>query len=102
MKKSCRVLVVKKQFKMSKRSSRRQKAVQDVKWRAITSVELGFEIVFNIACRYFGDDNFIRVAHALETLTVLLREIFKKRFNEQVRVLSVLILFLPNVRMSDL
>ena len=42
------------------------------------------EIASNVASRYFGDDNFIRVAHALETLTVLLREIFKKRFNEQV------------------
>jgi len=51
---------------------------------AITSVCLSFDVAFNIACRYFGDDNFIRVAHALETLAVLLREIFKKRFNEQV------------------
>lgn len=61
----------------------------------MTSVWLRFEIAFNNVCRYFGDDNFIRVAHALETLTVLLREIFKKRFNEQVRLFSVLILCLP-------
>lgn len=38
------------------------------------------------SCRYLSDGNFIRVAHALETLTILLREIFKKRFTEQVRI----------------
>lgn len=43
------------------------------------------ELVISIFwSRYLNDDNFIRVAHALETLAVLLREIFKKRFNEQV------------------
>lgn len=46
----------------------------------------------NVASRYFDDDNFIRVAHALETLSILLREIFKKRFNEQVRRIFVLFL----------
>lgn len=39
-------------------------------------------------CRYMSDGNFIRVAHAIETFTVLLREIFKKRFSEQVRSLA--------------
>lgn len=33
--------------------------------------------------RYLNDVSFIRVAHALETLTVIIREIFRKRFNEQ-------------------
>jgi hypothetical protein len=37
--------------------------------------------------RYLGDDNFIRVAHALETCSILLREILRKRFNEQVRTI---------------
>jgi hypothetical protein len=64
------------------------RAMSTAKWMAIAceveSVLLGSEYASNIARRYFGDDNFIRVAHALETLTVLLREIFKKRFNEQV------------------
>lgn len=40
--------------------------------------------LFATCVRYFDDDNFIRVAHALETLSILLREIFKKRFNEQI------------------
>ncbi|KAG0560735.1 hypothetical protein KC19_9G008900 [Ceratodon purpureus] len=47
--------------------------------------------LFATCVRYFGDDNFIRVAHALETLTVLLREIFKKRFNEQGSTILTLV-----------
>lgn len=65
------------------------------------SPSAGSEIAFNNVCRYFGDDNFIRVAHALETLTVLLREIFKKRFNEQVCLFPYCFpLFLQNLPIS--
>ncbi|GBG86290.1 hypothetical protein CBR_g41284 [Chara braunii] len=39
--------------------------------------------LFGACVRYLSDDSFIRVAHALETAAILLREIFKKRFNEQ-------------------
>jgi hypothetical protein len=41
--------------------------------------------------RYLNDGNFIRVAHALETLAILLREIFKKRFNEQGFTILILV-----------
>lgn len=47
--------------------------------------------LFAICVRYFDDDNFIRVAHALETLSILLREIFKKRFNEQGSTILTLV-----------
>ncbi|CAI5507637.1 unnamed protein product, partial [Closterium sp. Naga37s-1] len=39
--------------------------------------------IFSACLRYLSDVNFIRVAHALETLAVFLREILKKRFAEQ-------------------
>ncbi|BBN17037.1 hypothetical protein MPTK1_7g11460 [Marchantia polymorpha subsp. ruderalis] len=48
---------------------------------------------------YLSDGNFIRVAHALETLTILLREIFKKRFTEQGY--SIITLVAGSVEQSD-
>ena len=42
--------------------------------------------------RYLDDGNFIRVAHALETLMVLFQEIFKKRFSEQLCTLLSIIM----------
>eukprot|EP00850_Spirogloea_muscicola_P013301 SM000089S23857 [mRNA] locus=s89:383658:387362:+ [translate_table: standard] len=39
--------------------------------------------IFGTCVRYLSDGNFIRVAHALETLSIFLREILRKRFNEQ-------------------
>eukprot|EP00249_Psilotum_nudum_P006372 c19682_g1_i1 orf=416-2518(+) len=39
--------------------------------------------LFGTCVLYLADGNFIRVAHALETLAILFREVFKKRFSEQ-------------------
>ncbi|KAH9566134.1 hypothetical protein CY35_04G114200 [Sphagnum magellanicum] len=47
--------------------------------------------IFATCVRYLNDGNFIRVAHALETLAILLREIFKKRFNEQGFTILILV-----------
>ncbi|CAI5532136.1 unnamed protein product [Closterium sp. Naga37s-1] len=47
--------------------------------------------IFSACLRYLSDVNFIRVAHALETLAVFLREIFKKRFAEQTFTIITLV-----------
>ncbi|GJP38249.1 hypothetical protein CLOM_g22712 [Closterium sp. NIES-68] len=47
--------------------------------------------IFAACLRYLGDVNFIRVAHALETLAVFLREVFKKRFGEQTFTIITLV-----------
>eukprot|EP00897_Mesotaenium_endlicherianum_P000462 jgi/Mesen1/10416/ME000818S09892 len=47
--------------------------------------------LFRSCARYLADDNFIRVAHALETLAVLFREIFRKRFAEQAYTILSLV-----------
>ncbi|KAI5058484.1 hypothetical protein GOP47_0026654 [Adiantum capillus-veneris] len=39
--------------------------------------------LFGTCSLYLDDENFIRVAHSLETLIILFQEIFKKRFSEQ-------------------
>ncbi|CAM6104686.1 unnamed protein product [Calypogeia fissa] len=55
--------------------------------------------LFETYSMYLGDGNFIRVAHALETLTILLREIFKKRFTEQGY--TIITLVCRSVEQSD-
>ncbi|KAL2612732.1 hypothetical protein R1flu_024424 [Riccia fluitans] len=55
--------------------------------------------LFDTCSTYLSDGNFIRVAHALETLTILLREIFKKRFTEQGY--SIITLVAGSVEQSD-
>ncbi|KAL3680336.1 hypothetical protein R1sor_023292 [Riccia sorocarpa] len=55
--------------------------------------------LFEKCSTYLSDGNFIRVAHALETLTILLREIFKKRFTEQGY--SIITLVAGSVEQSD-
>lgn len=48
-----------------------------------TELKLVLNELFGTCSLYLDDGNFIRVAHALETLMILFQEIFKKRFSEQ-------------------
>lgn len=68
-----------------------------------TQLKAGMKLVLNelfgTCSLYLDDENFIRVAHSLETLMILFQEIFKKRFNEQG--LTIITLIARSVENAD-
>ncbi|XP_024516365.1 uncharacterized protein LOC9642019 [Selaginella moellendorffii] len=52
--------------------------------------------IFAACVTYLSDENFIRVAHALESLAVLTREIFRKRFSQQGVTITLLLAGSPD------
>ncbi|KAH7288842.1 hypothetical protein KP509_31G046400 [Ceratopteris richardii] len=65
-----------------------------------SGMKLVLNELFGTCSLYLDDENFIRVAHSLETLIILFQEIFKKRFTEQG--FTIITLIAGSVENADL
>lgn len=65
-----------------------------------TGMKLVLNELFGTCSLYLDDENFIRVAHSLETLIILFQEISKKRFTEQG--FTIITLIAGSVENADL